>query len=279
MLESLQAPLLFGLAAAFMTTLGLITVSVRGDWSARHSGLFALAAGGMLVCVTLLHIMPEAFELSRHTPMFMTGGFFAGLLLHFGIDTLFPESAERARTKAITPVAAVAAHSFLDGVIYAVTFAASFSSGVYAAGALLLHEFPEGVITYAILRRHSFSNRESFFWAFLAAGLTTPLGVVVSGPFMYGLAPDTIGNLFAVSAGLLLYVATGPLMEPLEEEPATRSLLALGAGVLIAVLMALMPVHHHEDEGGGPAPAPHALGHPGHSHPDPAHPDFSHPDR
>lgn len=259
MLDSLQAPLLFGLTAAFVTTLGLITVSTRGDWSARYSGLFALAAGGMLVSLTLLHIAPEAFELSAHAPTFLMVGFFGGLLLHFGIGALFPESSDHGRVAAITPLAAVAVHSLIDGVIYAVTFAASFSSGVYAAASLMLHEFPEGVIAFAILRRHSFSNREAFFWAFLAAALTTPLGVVVASPFMYGLTPDVLGSLFAVSAGLLLYVSTGPLMEPLEEEPPLRSLLALGAGVSLAVLIALMPLHPHEDEGGDIAPAPHAL--------------------
>jgi ZIP family zinc transporter len=261
MLESLQAPLLFGLTAAFITTLGLISVSVRGDWSARYSGLFALAAGGMLVSLTLLHIAPEAFELTSHAPAFLMVGFFGGLLLHFGIGALFPESADRGRAAAITPLAAVGIHSLLDGMIYSVTFAASFSSGVYAAAALMLHEFPEGVIAFAILRRHSFSNREAFFWAFLASAVTTPLGVIVATPFMYGLTPDVIGSLFAISAGLLLYVATGPLMEPLGEEPPLRSFLALSVGVGLAILMALMPLHPHEDEGGHPAPVPHEIPH------------------
>jgi ZIP family zinc transporter len=125
----------------------------------------------------------------------------------------------------------------------------------------MLHEFPEGVIAFAILRRHSFSNREAFVWAFIASAATTPLGVIVATPFMYGLTPDIVGSLFAVSAGLLLYVATGPLMEPLEEEPPLRSLIALSAGVGLAILMALMPLHPHEDEGGHIVPAPHEIDH------------------
>ena len=262
MLDSLQAPLLFGLTAAFITTLGLITVSMRGDWSARYSGLFALAAGGMLISLTLLHIAPEAFELSSHASAFLMCGFFGGLLLHFGIGAMFPESADHGRAAAFTPLAAVAVHSLIDGVIYSVTFAASFSSGVYAAAGLMLHEFPEGVIAFAILRRHSFTNREAFFWAFLAAALTTPLGVVLAGPFMYGLTPDILGSLFAVSAGLLLYVSTGPLMEPLGEEPPLRSLLALGTGVSLAILMALMPLHGHVEADAGAGPAPHVHPHP-----------------
>tara|TARA_R110000787_G_scaffold58218_13_gene132840 strand:- start:25205 stop:26008 length:804 start_codon:yes stop_codon:yes gene_type:complete len=261
MLQSMQAPLFFGLIAAFVTTIGLIAVAARGDWSARHSGLFALAAGGMLVTLSILHITPEAFALSPHAPGLILSGFLGGLLMSFLVRVIFPEGGEESHAAAATPVLAIALHSFIDGIVYSVTFAASFSSGVYAATSLLLHKFPEGVIAFAILRRHGFANRQAFFLAFLAAAATTPLGVIASAPFMYGLGPETIGNLFAISAGLLLYVATGPLMEPLKEEPPLRSFLSLGAGVAVAVSIASLPFHRHS----------HALDEaPFHSH-DPAH--------
>ncbi len=245
MIESMQAPLFFGLIAAFVTTIGLIAVAMRGDWSARFSPVMGLAAAGMLVTLSLLHIAPEAFEESAHAPHFMLAGFLGGLLLNYTLGVLFPESVNGGRIAAVTPILAIAIHSLIDGVIYSVTFAASFSAGVYAALSLILHEFPEGVIAFAILRRHNFSNRQSFFWAFLAASATTPLGVMMSSPFMYFLGPEAIGALFAASAGLLLYVATGPLMAPLKDEPPHRSLLALSAGVGIALLISLLPVHDH----------------------------------
>ena len=139
-------------------------------------------------------------------------------MLSFTVQTIFPErEASALPSEAITPILAIAMHSFIDGIVYSVTFAASFSAGVFAALGLIMHEFPEGVIAFAILRRHGVSNRRSFLWAFLAAAATTPLGVIVSGPFMYGLGGETIGALFALSAGLLLYVATGPLMKPLKD--------------------------------------------------------------
>ncbi|MBY9066220.1 ZIP family metal transporter [Hyphomonas sp. WL0036] len=244
---SLQAPILFGLLAALVTSMGLLAVALRSEWTARQSGLFSLAAGGMLISLTLLHIAPEAIRMSNGAPMFVLGGFFGGLMLSSGIAMLFPEKAG-GRALAFTPLLAIGLHSFLDGVIYSVTFAASFEAGVYASTSLIIHEFAEGVISFAILTRHGFRIREAVLWAFLAAGATTPLGAIVSGVFMQGLGADAVSALYAVSAGLLIYVATGPLMQPLKDEPPFRGILALGCGVAIALVLMLMPIHGHEGD-------------------------------
>ena len=241
---SLQAPLLFGLIAALVTSVGLVAVAMRSEWTARQSGLLSLMAGGMLISLTLLHIAPEALMMNVRAPYFMLAGFFGGLLLSSGINAAFPEKAG-GRALALTPLLAVGLHSFLDGVIYSVTFAASFEGGVYASTSLIMHEFAEGVIAFAILSRHGFRVREALVWAFLAAGATTPLGALVSGLFLTGLGPGVVAALYALSAGLLIYVATGPLMQPLKEEPPLRGVAGLAAGIGVAMLLMLMPLHGH----------------------------------
>lgn len=265
--SSLQAPLFFGLIAAFITTIGLIAVAARADWSARNADLFGLAAGGMLAALTLLHILPDASALSSEAPLFMFFGFFGGLLLsqvlriltgRGGAEVTLPG---QALGHAATPIAAIAVHSFIDGIIYSVTFAASFESGVYAAVSLILHEFPEGVIAFAILRASGVSNRASFIWAFLAAAATTPLGVIASSPFMFMVGEVMLGNLFAISAGLLLYVATGPLLAPVTEETPVRGLAAVSTGVAVALAIVFLPIHSHDA---------HEPGHAGHDHSDDA---------
>lgn len=259
MLENLQAPLFFGLTAAFVTTIGLLAVSLRSDWSQRNANLFGLAAAGMLVTMAFLHILPKAFSLSPQASLWLTAGFFGGLVLSYVVQTLFPDHPNSTLpSEAVTPIIAIGIHSFIDGVVYAVTFAVSFESGVYAALGLILHEFPEGVIAFAILRRHGVTNRNAFIWAFLAAAATTPLGIIVSGPFMYGLGEAALGSLFGLSVGLILYVATGPLMAPLKEMPTGRGLLAIGTGMIVAMLLTNLPLPGIEHDH-GPFEQPHFV--------------------
>lgn len=250
MWANIQAPLFFGLIAAFVTSIGLIIVAQKSYWSERHAALFVLAAGGMLLTLTLTHIAPEAIARSTTAPLLILAGFLGGLVLNFVVGSIFgDEETGLSRASATTPLVAIGIHSFLDGVIYAVTFAASFEAGVFAAVSLILHEFPEGVIAFTILRRHGFTNRQSFLYAFLAAAATTPLGVIASGPFVYSMGTEMVGNLFAISAGLLLYVATGPLMAPLKNQPPGRSMVALGAGVALALAITLSPLGSHSGHG------------------------------
>ena len=145
MYDSLQAPLAFGLIAAFVTSIGLIAVATREDWSQRHAGLFGLAAAGMLLTLTLTHIAPNAAATTENAPQFLLAGFLGGVILAFLIRAMFPSSESGSYlSEAFTPIAAIACHSFIDGIIYTVTFAADAESGVYTALSLIIHEFPEG---------------------------------------------------------------------------------------------------------------------------------------
>lgn len=272
MWSGLAAPLLFGLIAAGVTCLGLLAVAWKSEWSARYSGLFALAAGGMLVTLTLLHIAPEALAGGEAAASLVLGGFLAALVLNNLVRWMTPlEGRSTHPSEALTPLLAIGTHSFVDGIVYSVTFSQSFASGLYAALGLILHEFPEGVIAYAILRRHGVSNMASFGWAFAAAAATTPAGVLASGPMLAVLGPEAIAPLFALSAGLLLYVATGPLMAPLKELRAPAALPALAIGVSLALVVIALPLHSHGGHGHAHGPHDH---HHGHTH---DHGPLSHP--
>jgi zinc and cadmium transporter len=102
---------------------------------------------------------------------------------------------------------------------------------------MVLHEFPEGIVTFVLLERGGFSRRKSVVCAFLAAAISTPLGTLVSYPFINRIGRSTLGNLLALSAGALVYVGATHLLPAVERENKEYSLLALAAGVLVAVII------------------------------------------
>ena len=102
---------------------------------------------------------------------------------------------------------------------------------------MVLHEFPEGIITYLLLVRAGFTEKSSFFLAFFAAALTTPLGMLLSYPYISRIDQPLLGSLLAFSAGALVYVGATHLLPQAESENKRYSLLALGAGILVAIVI------------------------------------------
>ena len=76
-------------------------------------------------------------------------------------------------------------------------------------------------------------------YAFLAAAITTPLGVLVSWPFISKLSAPVLGILLSLSAGALIYVGATHLLPEVEEQGKMYSLLALAAGIVVAIIIIL----------------------------------------
>ena len=140
----------------------------------------------------------------------------------------------------LVPLLGIGFHSFLDGFIYSVTFDVSLFTGLLTAVGMVLHEFPEGIVTYLLLDRGGWARREATLYAVLAAALTTPLGTLVSYPLIYKISQGALGALLALSAGALVYVGASHLLRAVERENKKYTLVSLATGVLIAVIIVFL---------------------------------------
>jgi zinc transporter ZupT len=224
------------LLAGAVTSGGIFAIRRYETWARQNTTYFACFAAGVLIAVSFLHMMPASLAMNAQAPLFL----FAGYLLMHLINRFLtayvcdkPETAEYAL--GLIPLLGIGFHSFLDGVVYSIGFSVSALTGVLVALGMVLHEFPEGIVTYALLIRSGFSARQSQRLAFIAAALTTPLGTLMSYPFVSRIDASVLGLLLALSAGTLIYVGATHLLPRAEREPRRFSLVALAAGIGVAV--------------------------------------------
>ena len=200
------------LLAALVTTIGIYTIRHFESWARKNSIYFICFAAGVLVSVSFLHIIPKSFGMNAHAPAYLLLGF---VLLHlfnrFVTAFVCERSPDSVYGIGLIPMLGIGFHSFIDGFVYSITFTVGFFTGALAATGMVLHEFPEGIITYLLLLRGGFSEKTSLVLAFFAAALTTPLGMVVSYPYITHIDQPLLGSLLALSSGALVYVgATHP---------------------------------------------------------------------
>lgn len=241
-------PFIASCVAALVTSLGILTIQRFEKWGRENASYFICFAAGILISASLLHIVPESIHMSEQANIFLLVGFFTLFLFnrifqqHTGEDH-FQTSAQF--SIGIIPLIGIGIHSFLDGMIFSVTFSVSEFTGTLATLGMILHEFPEGIITYILMLKGGFDERKAFVAALFAAGLSTPLGMLLSYPFVAQLDHFILGILLAFSAGNLLYVGATHLLPKAEHEYKRYGVIALLGGVAIASIMIISKAHSH----------------------------------
>jgi zinc transporter ZupT len=222
--------------ACVVTTIGIYVISKYEAWGRQNTVYFMSFAAGVLVSVSFVHIIPKSFEMNEDAPIFLLIGFLALYLFNRFLKLYICQEYQcETFATGIVPMLGIGFHSLLDGVIYSVTFNVSIFTGVLAAIGMVLHEFPEGIVTFLLLERGGFERRRAALYAFLAAAISTPLGTLVSYPFIDDIARPMLGILLAISAGALLYVGASHLLPEVEKENKRYSIIALAVGVFVAV--------------------------------------------
>ena len=226
--------ILASLLAALVTTVGLYVIGRFESWGHNNATYFSCFAAGVLITVSFLHIIPHAFSMNEQAPVYLLAGYLAFYLInrfiHVYVCDRTPETAI-----GLIPLLGIGLHSMLDGVVYAITFSVSVLTGTLAATGMVLHEFPEGIVTYVLLLRGGFTPKKAWILAFLAAALTTPLGTVVAIPLIHEIDQKVLGALLALSSGALVYVGATHLLPMAEREDRPYTFAAMGTGVAVAL--------------------------------------------
>jgi zinc and cadmium transporter len=227
-----------GIIAAVITTGGILTVRRFARWAERSSTYFMCFAAGVLLAVSFLHLMPRSLAMNTQAPIYLFGGYLLMYVINRFLAAYVCDKPETAGyALGLVPLFGIGLHSLLDGVIFSIGFSVSLYTGALAVIGIILHEFPEGIVVYTLLVRSGFSDGRAFALGFLAAALTTPVGTLISYPFVSQIEDPFLGGLLAISAGTLIYVGATHLLPQAERETRRFNFFALAAGVFVALII------------------------------------------
>ena len=224
----------FALASALVNGLGILSIIKYREWAEKSLPYFMCFAAGILISTPLILALPNAIR-SNPCAGFMALSGFLVLFLSNKLIKYFTK--KRDLTFGLVAAEGIGIHSFIDGVIYSVTFNVSILVGFLSATGLVIHEFAEGVITYIVLMKGGLSKKGSAIYAFLIAGLSTPIGAFLVYPFVSKLEKATLGLMLGFVAGVLLYISASHLLPEAREYERRHSDLAFLAGVGLALFI------------------------------------------
>ena len=134
----------FAIVAAVVNGIGIFTIFRYREWAERSLSYFMCFAAGVLLTTPLVLALPRALDKSKYAGIVALFGF---LFMFFSNELIKRGTDQESLAFGITVAEGIGIHSFVDGVVYTVTFSISVLTGELAGTGLVVHEFAEGVIT------------------------------------------------------------------------------------------------------------------------------------
>ncbi|MFW9990481.1 MAG: ZIP family metal transporter [Candidatus Odinarchaeota archaeon] len=246
-----EIPILFYSTIAGLSTLvGIWLMEKKQQWAVNNSHFVNSFAAGLILSLAFFHLVPEAGELAGITAFqAIFAGFFAFFLLenvfvlhsgaeiHYCMDQDDLTTSKHLERKGLMAFSGLAFHSLVDGIVIGVGFEVDPVVGLLAAVAVISHEIPEGVTSFALMRMSGMELNTSRYLSVVVA-LATPAGAVISLLFLQSLNDSTIGVLLGLAAGTFVYVAASDLIPETHEKDNIKNLLAFLVGALLILLIA-----------------------------------------
>jgi ZIP family zinc transporter len=256
MTENVNIALGLTLFAGLSTGIGsAVAYFIRRPKVAYLSFALGLSAG-VMVYVSFMELLPAAF--AKITEIGALAAFFGGIVLMGIIDQLVPEAenphhyehldeplkvpdnAPLMRT-GIMAALAIGIHNFPEGLA---TFAAALGDiklGVFIAVAIAIHNIPEGIAVSIPIFYATGNKNKAFTWSFLS-GLSEPVGAIagylVLRPF---LSDQLLAGVLALVSGIMIYISLDELL-PMAHRYGHGHLVISGVtlGMLIMALSLVM---------------------------------------
>ncbi|MGB4373389.1 MAG: zinc transporter ZupT [Halanaerobiales bacterium] len=225
-----------GLATGIGSFLAFFTKSTNKSFLSISLGFSA----GVMVYVSFVEIFPKAQESLRSYlgpgpgDWAIVASFFLGVFIILIIDRLVPETEnpheargeellidlkedtlserETLQRMGMFSALAIAIHNFPEGLA---TFASAITDptlGLSIAIAIALHNIPEGISVAVPLYYATGSKKKAFFYSFLS-GLSEPLGALIGFFILRSFFNDMVfGILFGAVAGIMVYISIDELL-------------------------------------------------------------------
>ncbi|MEM9496166.1 MAG: ZIP family metal transporter [Pseudomonadota bacterium] len=239
-----------GVGAA-ISAAGILTLMLIGVRAHRLSAYFSAFAVGFLLPAVLFHLLPEAIDHSEDAWQWAAAGFVFMAIAGMGIQLYFMSEPDGdAMTFGYASIVALTMHSLLDGAIYAASFQGEPFTGILSVAGLLLHEFPEGIIAYLLLREAGLKGPTAGIGAFFAAGLSTVAGAIGGYWTIDTLNEPPPSMLYGAASGAIIYVVLRHLIPHAARTPKQRGYLIAAAGVTVSTAAIILSHftgggHHH----------------------------------
>ncbi len=225
MQSSVLPLILLSLVGSVAGLVGGAIFLLKKKWSKTLSFYAIPFAAGVLLSVSVLHLLPEASEeMGEGAFMIALIAFLASFIFEKYFASLHHHE-EHKETLQKTTIPLVifgdTIHNFIDGVAVAAAYLVSPGLGLTVAFSTFLHETPHEIGDFGVLVSRGWSRKKTFIANFLSALATIP-GALVVFYFFPNAGEGSVAWLLAVAAGIFLYLGASDFLPEIGEHDSKK---------------------------------------------------------
>ncbi len=207
--------------AGLSTMLGMIILLFSKKDSNKIIVSSLSFAAGVMICVSLLDLVPESILLlTKKYKNFVSILFFSiflsiGVLTSMFIDKKMPDN-NKHNSKlfrvGIISMLAIILHNIPEGIATFMASSVDMKLGLSLAIAIAMHNIPEGISISVPIYYSTKSKSKSFLYTFISA-ISEPFGALIAFVFLQNFITDSfMGLLFAFIAGIMTHISLYELL-------------------------------------------------------------------
>ncbi len=242
--------LIYSFIGSVAGLIGGVILLIRADWAKKLASVAIPLAAGVLLSLSFLDLLPEAYEEAGRVAfsiiliVFVVLFLIERFLLYLHHHQEYGEKhTGHGHTigEEVVPLVIFGdtIHNFLDGVVIGTSFLVNPGLAMLVAFSTFLHETPHEIADFGILLAKGWSRKKTFIANFLSS-LTTFPGAILTFYFAEQIE-NGVGILLALAAGFFLYVATTDFLP--EATHAPKKYLGNQAVFLILGILAIVAMH------------------------------------
>ena len=244
--------------------LGGLTAALFGSKKDSLTGIFLSFAGGVMISIVFLELLPEAIYLSNITITIL--GLILGAFIIFFLNNLIDRFSEIGKTKSklhesyagffhandmitrkksmlrsgLIMLFAIGLHNVPEGLAMGAADHHDTNLGLSLAMIIGIHNIPEGMAVSAPLIAGGFGRIKSVAATFII-GTTTILGAI-AGVLIGGISEIAIALSFSIAGGAMLYVVLGEILpqsivSSKDRVPTAFALTGIVVGMLLTMIV------------------------------------------
>lgn len=203
-------PFIITFIAGISTILGIIPTYINNKYKNYIIKASILLSSTIMLLVSLTSLIPESCEYLNNNKIILIIYIMLGIIISKILDKNIDNNNDLLKIGILSTITLIL-HNIPEGIITYITSQNNISLGIKLALAIALHNIPEGIII-SVPIYYSTNNRKLAYKYTLISGFSELLGAIIAQIFIKIITNNVLGIILSITSGIMIYISIFELL-------------------------------------------------------------------